>query len=93
MFFVLGLPGAGKGTQCARLVEEYGFVHLSAGDLLRKERQSGSENADMINKICLAGKIVPSTITCGLLKKAMQDAGWDSKKFLIDGYPRNDDNV
>ena len=49
MFFVLGRPGAGKGTQCARLVKEYGFVHLSAGDLLRKERQSGSENAEMIN--------------------------------------------
>ena len=47
----------------------------------------------MINQICLAGKIVPSTITCNLLKKAMLDAGWDTKKFLIDGYPRNDDNV
>ena len=36
--FVLGGPGAGKGTQCALLVEEYGVVHLSAGDLLREER-------------------------------------------------------
>ena len=40
--FVLGGPGSGKGTQCAKLVEDHGFVHLSAGDLLRAERDSGS---------------------------------------------------
>ena len=38
--FVLGGPGAGKGTQCAKIVEQFGFVHLSAGDLLRAERKS-----------------------------------------------------
>merc|ERR1719486_1047554 len=48
-FFVLGGPGAGKGTQCAKLVEHFGFKHLSAGDLLRAERKSGSENATLIN--------------------------------------------
>ena len=48
--FVLGGPGAGKGTQCANIVREYGWVHLSAGDLLRAERESGSENAEMINR-------------------------------------------
>jgi UMP-CMP kinase len=48
--FVLGGPGAGKGTQCANIVKEYGWVHLSAGDLLRAERESGSENAAMINR-------------------------------------------
>ncbi len=42
MLFVLGGPGAGKGTQCAILVEKYGFVHLSTGDLLRDEVKSGS---------------------------------------------------
>ena len=42
-YFVLGGPGSGKGTQCAKLVENHGFVHLSAGDLLRAERDSGSE--------------------------------------------------
>jgi adenylate kinase family enzyme/nucleoside diphosphate kinase len=50
--FVLGGPGAGKGTQCANIVREYGWVHLSAGDLLRAERESGSENAAMINRWC-----------------------------------------
>ncbi len=50
--FVLGGPGAGKGTQCANIVREYGWVHLSAGDLLRAERETGSENAAMINRCC-----------------------------------------
>lgn len=92
-FFVLGGPGSGKGTVCSRLVNEHGFAHLSAGDLLREERDSGSENADLINKICLAGKLVPVEITVNLIKKAMKKQGWNSKKFLIDGFPRNQDNV
>ena len=52
-------PGAGKGTQCAKLVEKHGFVHLSAGDLLRAERDSGSPNGDLINNYIKEGKIVP----------------------------------
>ena len=47
--FVLGGPGAGKGTQCAKIVEEFGWCHLSAGDLLREERKTGSADADLIN--------------------------------------------
>jgi UMP-CMP kinase len=47
--FVLGGPGAGKGTQCANIVKEFGWCHLSAGDLLREERASGSADADLIN--------------------------------------------
>ncbi|MFS7988603.1 putative UMP/CMP kinase [Helianthus anomalus] len=42
--FVLGGPGSGKGTQCAYIVEHFGYTHLSAGDLLRAEAQSGSKN-------------------------------------------------
>ena len=91
-FFVLGGPGSGKGTQCAKLVEEYGFVHLSAGDLLRAERDSGSDDAKLINDIIVAGEIVPVEITVNLIKKAMRLHGWGDKKFLIDGFPRNQDN-
>lgn len=47
--FVLGGPGVGKGTQCAKIVAQYGWVHLSAGDLLREEVKSGSANGEMIN--------------------------------------------
>mmetsp|Transcript_12349 Transcript_12349/g.19181 ORF Transcript_12349/g.19181 Transcript_12349/m.19181 type:complete len:200 (-) Transcript_12349:24-623(-) len=91
-FFVLGGPGSGKGTMCAKLVSDHGFVHLSAGDLLREERDSGSEQADLINGIILEGKIVPVEITVGLIKQAMEKNGWNKKKYLIDGFPRSEDN-
>jgi len=88
--FVLGGPGAGKGTQCANIVEDYGFVHLSAGDLLRAHMKSGSPDGNMVAQMIKEGKIVPSEVTVGLLQKAMADSGQD--KFLIDGFPRNREN-
>lgn len=77
---------------CSNLVRDFGLVHLSAGDLLREERDSGSILATMINNIILEGKIVPAEITCKLLKMAMEKFGWGNKKFLIDGFPRNQEN-
>ncbi|KAJ6799720.1 UMP-CMP kinase 3-like [Iris pallida] len=88
--FVLGGPGSGKGTQCANIVQHYGFTHLSAGDLLRAEIKSGSENGAMIQNMIKEGKIVPSEVTIKLLHKAMLDSGND--RFLIDGFPRNEEN-
>lgn len=88
--FVLGGPGSGKGTQCANIVQHFGFTHLSAGDLLRAEIKSGSENGTMIQNMIKEGKIVPSEVTIKLLQKAMQESGND--KFLIDGFPRNEEN-
>ncbi|KAB1225042.1 putative UMP-CMP kinase 1 [Morella rubra] len=49
--FVLGGPGSGKGTQCANIVEHFGYTHLSAGDLLRAEIRSGSENGYNLYKL------------------------------------------
>lgn len=70
--FVLGAPGAGKGTQCSKIVEEFGFVHLSAGDLLREERQRPeSEFGELIEDCITNGKIVPVEVTCSLLENAM----------------------
>ncbi|CBN75026.1 flagellar adenylate kinase [Ectocarpus siliculosus] len=91
--FVLGGPGSGKGTQCALIAEEeaLGYAHLSAGDLLRAERNSGSELAGMINEFIREGKIVPAEVTVGLLRKAMEKSG--KSRFLIDGFPRNPDNL
>ncbi|XP_065627123.1 UMP-CMP kinase 3 [Quercus suber] len=88
--FVLGGPGSGKGTQCANIVEHFGYTHLSAGDLLRAEIKSGSENGTMIQNMIKEGKIVPSEVTIKLLQRAMQENGND--KFLIDGFPRNEEN-
>jgi UMP-CMP kinase len=87
--FVLGGPGVGKGTQCAKLSSEYNFIHLSAGELLRAERNSGGENATLINNYIKNGEIVPVEITVKLIKTAMLKNGWDKKRYLIDGFPRN----
>ena len=88
--FVLGGPGAGKGTMCEVAEMQLGFCHLSAGDLLRAERAAGGPQADMINEYIKEGKIVPVEVTVGLIKAAMTASG--KKNFLIDGFPRSLDN-
>eukprot|EP01083_Nonionella_stella_P010843 30815_1 len=96
VIFVLGGPGAGKGTQCANIVRDYGFVHLSAGELLRREMKTeGSPNGELIRGVMKdGGKIVPVEITVGLLKREMEtNIKKGKRKFLVDGYPRNQDNV
>ncbi|KAK9870283.1 hypothetical protein WA026_006370 [Henosepilachna vigintioctopunctata] len=92
VIFVLGAPGAGKGTQCSKIVSEFGYVHLSAGELLREERaKPNSKYGKIIDTHLKEGNIVPVEISCGLLKNAMLQS--KTKKFLIDGFPRNEDNV
>mmetsp|Transcript_12429 Transcript_12429/g.23359 ORF Transcript_12429/g.23359 Transcript_12429/m.23359 type:complete len:256 (-) Transcript_12429:113-880(-) len=93
--FVLGGPGSGKGTQCELLRDRMGFAHLSAGDLLRAERNSGSKLAELINSKIAAGQIVPAEITVDLLERAMAKERGESgrTKFLIDGFPRSEGNV
>lgn len=72
--FVLGAPGSGKGTQCANIVTEYKYVHLSAGDLLRAERnRPGSELAQTIEEHIQGGKIIPVAVTCSLIERAMNE--------------------
>jgi len=87
---VLGGPGSGKGTQCSNIQKEFGFVHLSAGELLRREMDSKSEVSGIIKSYIDKGAIVPSEITVGLLDKEIRESG--KKKFLIDGFPRNFEN-
>lgn len=90
VIFVLGGPGAGKGTQCAKLVSDYGFKHLSAGDLLREEQdRPGSDFGDMIKTYIKDGQIVPMEVTVQLLENAMRTAMEKENKsmFLIDGKP------
>jgi len=92
--FVLGGPGAGKGTMCELAMNQCGWSHLSAGDLLRAERKEGGSDAALIEEYIEAGKIVPVTITVGLIKKAMNnviEAG-GSPNFLVDGFPRSLEN-
>jgi len=104
VIYVLGGPGAGKGTQCGRLVEDFGFCHLSAGDLLRAEQQrKGSEYGDLIRTYIREGNIVPMAVTVKLLENAMRAAlnegrpgeGWANGggRFLVDGFPRKMDQA
>merc|ERR1712156_410991 len=75
-----------------RIVQQFGHVHLSAGDLLREERaKPGSEFGELIEHHITNGTIVPVEITCSLLERAMNDS--DKNNFLIDGFPRNEDNL
>ena len=84
---------------CAACAREYdpfnrglkSYVHLSAGELLRQERESGSSDGQLIDEFIREGRIVPVAITIDLLKKAMQASG-PAARFLIDGFPRNSDN-
>jgi len=95
--FVLGGPGAGKGTQCELITQRMeGWAHLSAGDLLRAERKKAdSELGELINSKIAAGQIVPSEITVRLLRNAMDDirSSTGKTKFLIDGFPRSAENA
>ena len=97
VLFVLGGPGAGKGTQCANLVRDYKFTHLSAGDLLRAEQdRPDSEFGQLIKDFIKDGKIVPMEVTVQLLENAMTDVLKDQDgkgKFLIDGFPRKMDQA
>ncbi|XP_026478587.1 adenylate kinase isoenzyme 1-like [Ctenocephalides felis] len=91
VIWVLGGPGSGKGTQCDKIVAKYGFTHLSTGDLLRAEVQSGSDRGKNLTAIMERGELVPMDIVLDLLKEAMTKALPTSKGFLIDGYPREKD--
>ena len=64
---MLGGPDAGKGTQCERIVEEFGFTHLSTGDLLRAEVASGSERGLTFKSIMGKGDLVPLTDILGMV--------------------------
>ena len=92
MVFVLGGPGSGKGTQCHLLAEHFGFVHLSAGDLLVRERDSGSEDGSTISECIKEGTIVPVEITLKLIKRELDNFP-STTTFLLDGFPRNEANL
>ena len=62
LLFTTGGPGSGKGTQCSKIVEEFGYCHLSAGDLLRREVAKGNERGKMIEGIMKKGDLVPKVI-------------------------------
>ena len=91
VIFVVGGPGSGKGTQCEKIVKKYGYTHLSSGDLLRAEVQSGSERGKHLNELMQQGILVSNQLVLDMIKDAMLAKVKTSKGFLIDGYPRQVD--
>ena len=80
--FVLGGPGCGKGTQCSLLVENYGWVHVWAGELIRQEMKKDTEEAKIIHGLLSEGKLVPSSISWTLLKNSL-DLYTDCSKLYL----------
>lgn len=87
----MGGPGCGKGTQCDKIVQKYGFQHYSTGDLLRAEVASGSEKGKALKEIMAKGELVSNDEVLNLLERAMLLRVSQAKGFLIDGYPREKD--
>lgn len=84
---IFGPPGAGKGTQSEKLIQRYGFVHISTGDLFRWHTKNDTELGKRVKEIMNNGLLVPDEITIAMLKEEL-DKNPNAKGFLFDGFPR-----
>ena len=82
---LLGPPGAGKGTQCKRIIDKYQTAHLSSGDILRAERTAGTELGKMAQGYMDSGALVPDDLIIDMMVAAMKKA---PKGYVLDGFPR-----
>src|SRR3954453_6767498 len=83
----MGLPGAGKGTQAERIVEQYGIPHISTGDMFRAAMKEGTELGLQAKSFMDKGELVPDEVTIGIVRERLSKD--DCKKgFLLDGFPR-----
>jgi adenylate kinase len=84
---LFGPPGAGKGTQSARLVAHYGFIHLSTGDLLRNEISAKTVLGLKAKELMDQGILVPDEVVIGMIASQLE-ANPDAVGFIFDGFPR-----
>lgn len=85
---LLGAPGAGKGTQATLIASEYGLVHISTGDIFRKNLKEGTPVGLKAKAFIDKGQLVPDEVTCEIVAERLKED--DCKKgFLLDGFPRN----
>ena len=85
---IMGLPGAGKGTQAAKIVEKFGLVHISTGDMFRAAMANKTEMGVLAKSFIDKGELVPDEVTNGIVKERLVQADIAEKGFLLDGYPR-----
>jgi len=84
---LFGPPGAGKGTQAARLIDTYNLVHLSTGDIFRSNMKAGTELGNLAKSYIEKGALVPDEVTIGMLE-AEVNSNTAAKGFIFDGFPR-----
>lgn len=85
---IFGRQGAGKGTQCVRLVERYGIVHISTGDMLRGAVEAGTELGLKAKAVMDAGDLVGDDIINGIVRERLAEPDARQQGFVLDGYPR-----
>jgi adenylate kinase len=83
---LLGAPGAGKGTQCKRIAKRYGVQHLSSGDILRRQRATGTDLGKKAQSYMDAGQLVPDQIIVEMMIDAIEET--PAAGFVLDGFPR-----
>lgn len=90
---IAGPPAAGKGTQCEKIKEKYGYVHISTGDILRANVKEGTELGVKAKEFMDAGKLVPSELIVDLVKDRLKGDDIAAKGCLLDGFPRAQDQA
>ncbi|MEK0421405.1 MAG: adenylate kinase [Bacteroidetes bacterium] len=84
---IFGPPGAGKGTQSEKIIERYQLAHISTGDLLRAERNAGTELGNKANEFISKGELVPDEVVIGMVRNFMVSKS-GVQGFIFDGFPR-----
>ncbi|MBC9910846.1 adenylate kinase [Chitinophaga varians] len=84
---LFGPPGSGKGTQSAKIIDKYGLIHLSTGDLLRSEIASKTPLGMEATKFMDQGLLVPDEVVIGMISSKL-DSNPDARGFIFDGFPR-----
>ena len=85
---IMGLPGAGKGTQAAKIVEEFHVAHISTGDMFRAAMANQTEMGVLAKSFIDKGELVPDDVTNGIVKERLAQDDIKEKGFLLDGFPR-----
>lgn len=85
---IMGLPGAGKGTQAAKIVEKFGLIHISTGDMFRAAIANQTEMGLLAKSYIDKGELVPDEVTNGIVKERLSQKDIAERGFLLDGYPR-----